>query len=392
MKSIQPTIAAGDIEDFVSTTEAVIDDAPQMNESNTKVKVIQPFLEDVLQWDIHHMELEYSIQMGGQAHHVDYSLQVSDIPEVFVEAKGCDKSLQEKHVNQLRSYLKMQDVSWGLLTNGKEYRLYQLTVEDGSTEFHSIAKPSLSDLPSHREALSAISKPAIEGGNAADVVRYIRELNRAEEALETRKGEISEAVAETVTEETTDVIYQEAEQAAKELVDGLVDTLQTDNSSVVRGSGPTETPPEESPTEIDPEDADFSVISLSEVEGESDAHVAVYPSNTDGIEFLQKHLAWGFISIAQQPDYFLIYLTAPFGHIRYLGVVDDIVPADEFIANNDIPQEKHKYDEGKKVVSFSDLYELETPIPLGDESPYRMQGLLYTTLGNVKSAATTDDL
>jgi hypothetical protein len=45
----------------------------------------------------------------------------------------------------------------------------------------------------------------------------------------------------------------------------------------------------------------------------------------------------------------------------------------------------------KKVVTFSELYELEEPIPLG-ESSHRMQGLLYTTLGTVKEATTTDDL
>lgn len=62
-----------------------------------------------------------------------------------------------------------------------------------------------------------------------------------------------------------------------------------------------------------------------------------------------------------------------------------------FVSANNIQESKYQYGERKKVVTFSELYELEEPIPLG-ESSHRMQGLLYTTLGTVKEATTTDDL
>ncbi|ELY62233.1 type I restriction enzyme HsdR N-terminal domain-containing protein [Natronolimnohabitans innermongolicus] len=386
MNVIEPTISREIVTDFVSTSESIIEQSPQMNESNTKLKLIQPFLQNVLGWEIHDMELEYSVQMGGQTYHVDYALAVNDLPKVFVEAKGCDVTLKDKHVNQLQSYLKLQDITWGVLTNGKEFRLYQLEVQDGQAEFHLIAAPSIEELNGYRRAFSAISKPAIVNGSAADVVRYIRELNKAEEALETRKPEIAEAVAETVTKNTTDVIYQEAEQEAKELVDRLVKELQTDHESVVEDSSPEST----SKSDIN-EGGDLPVTALSDIEGDDNSHTAVYASDESGVEFLQKYKAWGFISIASEPEYFLLYITRPQQQIRYLGMVEDIVDADHFVSTKEVPKDKYQYGDGKKVVKFSELYELEDPIPLG-ESSHRMQGLLYTTLGEAKTAKSTDDL
>lgn len=390
MKSIEPTISSDTITEFVDTAQSVIDASPQMNESNTKVKLIQPFLQDILCWDIHHMELEYSVQMGGQTYHVDYALTIADIPKVFVEAKGCDTDLKDKHADQLQSYLKLQDVTWGLLTNGRDYEIYQLQIESGRAEFYCIADISIDELPSYRQSLSAISKPAIESGNAADVVRYIREVSQAEQTLAARKAEIANQIAETVTNETTDVIYQDVEQEAKQLVDRLIETLQTDQSSVVdSGNSPA---PASTSEPFGPDEVSFPVKSLQEISDADDAHAAVYPSNERGIEFLKDHQAWGFISIGSTPEYFFIYLTKPYQHIRYCGTVDEIVDSDTFLTRNDIPKDRHKYGKNKKVVTFSELFELEEPIPIGSKNPHRMQGLLYTTLSDVKSANTTDEL
>ena len=355
-----------------------------MNESNTKVKLVQPFLQDVLGWEIHDMELEYSVQMGGQTYHVDYALTVSDIPKVFVEAKGCDISLKDEHVDQLQSYLKLQDVTWGLLTNGTEYRLYQLAVQGSETDFHCIAAASIDELDRYRQELSAVSKPAIESGNAADVVRHIRELQKAEQALATRKSEIAASIAESITEETTDVIYQEAEREAKELIDRLGQRLRSDRDDAPSDPKPQ---PTDGPDSGDP----IPEVNLADIDGEDDAHTAVYASDESGIEFLRKYEAWGFISIASQPEYFLVYLTRPHQEIRFLGVVEDVVDADTFVSAEGIPTDEYQYGDEKKVIVFSELYELETPIPLGDAS-HRMQGLLYTTLGEARTAESTDDL
>lgn len=395
MRSLDTTILKSSIADFESATQSLIDDSPQMNESNTKVKIIQPFLQQVLGYELDDMELEYKVQMGGQTYRVDYALMINEIPEVFVEAKGLDTAITSSDIDQLKSYLKLQDVTWGLLTNGKQYNLYQLQFQNQQAEFHLLAELTVGNLSSHRQTLSAISKEAIERGEAEDVVRYIREVNRAKNTLENRKSEIAEAVANTVTGETTDVIYQEAEREAKELIDRLIEELRTDRS---KGSGMTGTSEVETSSIVDtfptPEvdESAFPVRSRAEIAGDDDAHTALYASQESGIEFLSEYRAWGFINIASEPDYFLIYLSGPFQHVRYLGIVERITSADEFVAKHDIGEEEYKYDSTKKVVEFSELFRLQDPIPIGPDKPHRMQGLLYTTLGEVKSADTTDDL
>lgn len=396
MRSLDTTISKASISEFEDTTQSLIDDSPQMNESNTKVKIIQPFLQEVLGYGLGDMELEYKVQMGGQTYRVDYALMFNEIPEVFVEAKGLDTSITTKDVDQLKSYLKLQDVTWGLLTNGQEYKLYQLEFGNQQAEFHLLAELSIGNLSSHRQTLSAISKRAIERGEAEDVVRYIREVNRAKNDLTNRKSELAEIVANAITAETTDVIYQEAEREAKELIDRLVQELSTDYTSGggdTGGSGGGDGPSiiDTFPTP-DVDESVFPVRSRVDIDGDDDAHTALYASQESGIEFLSEFKAWGFIDIAAEPDYFLIYLSKPFQHVRYLGVVEEITPADEFVAEHDIGPDEYKYNETKKVIEFSELFRLEDPIPIGPDNPHRMQGLLYTTLGAVKSADTTDDL
>lgn len=395
MRSIDTTIPESKISEFASTSQSLIADSPQMNESNTKVKIIQPFLQEVLGYDLGDMELEYKVQMGGQTYHVDYALMFNDLPEVFVEAKGLDTTISTRDVDQLKSYLKLQDVKWGLLTNGEQYNLYQLEFQNNEAEFHLLAETSIGDLPAHGRTLSAISKEAIESGQSEDVVRYIREINRAKNELNTRKAEIAESIADTITKETTDSIYQDAEREAKELVDRLIEELRSERPSNVEtptiqggeGSSIVDTFPAP-----DVDESGFPVKSRADVSGEDDAHTALYASQESGVDFLSKYQAWGFIDIASEPEYFLIYLSKPFQHVRYLGVVDEITPADQFVEDHDIPSGEFKYGDSKKVVEFSELFRLEDPIPIGPDSPHRMQGLLYTTLGEVKRAETTDDL
>jgi len=43
-----------------------------------------------------------------------------------------------------------------------------------------------------------------------------------------------------------------------------------------------------------------------------------------GEEFLLRYRAWGFINLAQKPDYFGLYISSPVSSVRYFGVVDEI--------------------------------------------------------------------
>ncbi|WP_211194898.1 hypothetical protein [Halorhabdus amylolytica] len=92
-----------EITEYVNRCQQLIESSPQMDEENTKVKLVQPFLE-LLGWDLYSTEvaLEYTIPMASGSTHVDYALLVGDSPVVFVEAKPVRSTLTDDEIQQLR--------------------------------------------------------------------------------------------------------------------------------------------------------------------------------------------------------------------------------------------------------------------------------------------------
>jgi len=136
----------------------------------------------------------------------------------------------------------------------------------------------------------------------------------------------------------------------------------------------------------------FEVRTLDALGGQDSDKVGVYASDlVRGVPFIQDHKAWGFVNIASKPKYFCIYLTRPHQQIQLIGIVEDIVSKNQFIADREIDRDPTEIADSKKVITFSEVYQLETPIPVGQISS-RMQGLLYTTLNKLRDAESTDDL
>jgi hypothetical protein len=106
------------VKNYVGQSQTLLEASPQMDEENTKVKIIQPFV-DLLGWNFYSTEvqLEYTVQMGTQSSKVDYALMVGDTPVVFIEAKPARSDLSDGNVRQLQSYMRQDfSVDWGVLT------------------------------------------------------------------------------------------------------------------------------------------------------------------------------------------------------------------------------------------------------------------------------------
>ncbi|NLV14060.1 hypothetical protein GOC77_12375 [Haloarcula argentinensis] len=135
-------------------------------------------------------------------------------------------------------------------------------------------------------------------------------------------------------------------------------------------------------------------MSRDELDGLHDATVAVFPSQTPGVEFLKENNAWGFVHINQQPEYVAMYISDDVQQIRYVAYVQQIVPAADATLARTLESyigDQAEFDEGKKVVVFEpdSLYELEDPIEYESRVPYSLR---YTDLGRFKQAETTDDI
>ena len=89
-----------------------MEQTPQMNEPNTKAKLINPLLE-ILGWNIHtDIELEYPVRVGTSVNKVDYALMVDGKPSVLVEAKGFDTEIGPDQAEQVISYGRVESVKW----------------------------------------------------------------------------------------------------------------------------------------------------------------------------------------------------------------------------------------------------------------------------------------
>jgi len=388
-----------EIEEYVGRCQQLIDSSPQMDEENTKVKLVQPFLE-LFGWDLYSTEvaLEYTIPMASGSTHVDYALLVGDSPVVFVEAKPVRSSLTDDEIRQLRSYMRQElDVDWGILTNGQSFEVLTKSRDQNGGEEVSVVQFELDDLTENPGVLELLTKESIRSGKSDEVAEQVAATNRAISSLQANEDSVTDAVTEAVENEVGELTI-DLEEQAREFIQGLGSVLREQRQFV------SDEPADN--TEKEPDEADDSSeeinakrsriagkIARSEIEGDGDTRVAVFPTKESGVPFLKENEAWGFVRVGKEFDYVVMYVTDDVREVKYIGRVADIVdPADaELIREPADYKDAAKIADGKKVITFEpgSLHELEDPIPFESKYP---QGLRYTTLEKLRTAETTDEL
>ncbi|MGB9953412.1 type I restriction enzyme HsdR N-terminal domain-containing protein [Haloarcula marismortui] len=388
------------IDEYVQRCQQLIEASPQMDEENTKVKLIQPFLE-LLGWDLYSTEvaLEYTIPMASGSTHVDYALLVGDSPVVFVEAKPVRSTLTDSEVQQLRSYMRQElDVDWGILTNGKSFEVLTKNHRDNGGEEVSVVQFNLNDLADNPSVLELLTKESIRSGKSDEVAEQVAETNRAIRYLQENEDSVTNAVSEAVENEVGELTI-DLEEQSREFTQNLVSVLREQRQFV------SEEPPnksqEEEETQEEPDIADeikplqnrvAGTIARRDIKGDSDARVAVFPTKESGLPFLKENEAWGFVRVGSEFDYVAMYVTGDVREVKYFAEVKDVVRPDEAdLMREPLDYTDAKIDEGKKVIMFEpgSLYELEDPVPFKAKYP---QGLRYTTLGELRTAETTYDM
>jgi hypothetical protein len=216
-----------ELSEYAERSAGLIDDSPQMDEENTKRKIIEPLIE-LLRWNIlsSDVELEYSVQMGSGTKKVDYALKREGTPVVFVEAKGCDTPLDQSHENQLKSYMRQVGVDWGLLTNGRKFEIFRRDVSSNRPNEISLAEFSIEDVPNNEDPLKALSQEYIDSGESRQIAKKIEAVQNAVASLRENKETLAEDVTGEVTAVAGNAVSQQVEDEAKAFVDDLVETLE----------------------------------------------------------------------------------------------------------------------------------------------------------------------
>lgn len=214
--------------DYLQRSQSLIETSPQMDEQNTRSRIIDPFLQDVLGWDFYStsIELEYSIQMGSTKKKVDYALLIDGSPAVFVEAKGCDTTLTDGHGEQLTSYMQQEWVDWGLLTNGRQFQIFKLQKSADKPKVELLGEASIESLDQNQWMIKALSRESLESGYSDTVYRNVERRREAVKSLSENKDEIADDIRQLIIERAGDVVSQPAESLSKELVDELIETLE----------------------------------------------------------------------------------------------------------------------------------------------------------------------
>ncbi|MDR5657740.1 hypothetical protein RH831_11195 [Halodesulfurarchaeum sp. HSR-GB] len=137
-------------------------------------------------------------------------------------------------------------------------------------------------------------------------------------------------------------------------------------------------------------DAVQGTIERPKIDGPGDTQGALFPTQPNGIEFLRENNAWGFVTIAQEPEFVAMYVSGSENAVQYFARVKDIVEAEDAELARPI-EDYQKFEPGKKVIRFQprSLFELEDPIPYRNRTPYSLR---YIKLGDFRKASGTDDL
>jgi len=384
-----------DIKEYIDHTKSIINQSPQMNEENTKFKVVQPLIKH-LGWDIYSsVELEYPIQMGSRQKKVDYALLLDEVPLVFIEVKGAGSAISESDIKQLKSYMRQDGVDWGILTNGKKFHFFKRKKEISRPDEVSLGEFRLDDLKNNIETLEIFSKEKIESGESEKIAENIEAVQEAVSKLKNKKEEIAEQVQKTITDEIEEVSTRKIEEESKEFVTKLISSLETQTPIKPLSETKEEESEDYEGSSWEPKKGRNAVsgkISRKDIKGNPESLVAVFPSHESGIRFLKENNAWGFVRLGREPKYACIYLTNE-KRVKYFAEVEKIVPANKakLARSPESYVDKARFDPNKKVIFFKPgkLRKLEDPIPYKEKAP---QGRVYTTLKKFKESKSTKGL
>jgi hypothetical protein len=218
-----------DLDEFQDYAKRVIEEYPQMYEENTRSKLIQPFLK-VLGWSVaFDAKMEHKLQVGSTRKSVDYALEIEDSPVIFVEAKGLYEDMDDNHINQIESYMRVADINWGVLTNGKIYKIYRMDYRGQNSKITEIYEIDATEVSKYKADAQIISKDSIESGESENVAERRTKISEAQETLKKKKEDISEDIARIIEDETNAVVTNYAESMSRELVDDIVEKLEDES-------------------------------------------------------------------------------------------------------------------------------------------------------------------
>ena len=170
----QPLTVTTPMESYINNAAVLVKKHRKMSESNTLSTLIEPLLE-VLGWNIRdpdEVQREYPVRVGRKTEYVDIALKIQNKPVIFVEAKSVDTDIRDHLAEQPIKYANMEGVNWCVLTNGKEWRLYNAFWRIRGVEQKMFLKFSIEDFRNNVERLQLLSKESLVCGRMEEEAEF----------------------------------------------------------------------------------------------------------------------------------------------------------------------------------------------------------------------------
>ena len=153
----------------------------RVNESNTIRALITPMIAE-LGWDIHDLdEVQSEYRHRSTDNPVDYALFLDGDPVLFIEAKALPGKLDDrKWIVQTLNYANACNVEWAVLTNGAEWRVYNVhaKVEAERKLFYAVHIDG-TDVSETARRLSFLSRTSMAPKRALDQIWREASVDRA---------------------------------------------------------------------------------------------------------------------------------------------------------------------------------------------------------------------
>ena len=369
------------VNDFVRSIKEFAPTNMISSEANTKKKLVEPLLE-LLGWDLRSNEvrLEYPVRIGTKPNYVDYALILEGKPVALVEAKAFDVILTSDHSRQIISYGRVEGVQWVVLTNGKILSIFNTTL-GMSEEECSVTKVDLETLPKQIKHLNLISRESVLTGEIERASERLKATQRAIRNIQQKEEELADAFAEVLLRFTGPNVDDQVKSVAIQLSRQATQLFERGAEEGERRRAIGEVPGKK----------------REELSEKEPGEVLLCPSLPEGVAFLKKYNAWGFVRIssARAPRYLALYVGKPESSVLYFGDIESITqPLDSKQALHKIKEEDlETFETGKRVIHLKpgSLVRFKDPIPLKDRRK-APRGLRYTTLRKLIQADYVDDL
>lgn len=241
------SIPRSEIEQYVERVRPNLNNNPDMKEADMEFKVVQQFF-SLLGWPVSEydskgdVKARHNVKVGDGHKEVDHALIIADSPRVFVEVKRPNKPLTDGDWDQLKSYMRVDDVQWGILTNGLEYHVYGQKRSTGERGEYCLGELQLDDLPENQTVLSAISYQSLLSGQSTTFAEQYESLEYAYDAINNNIQNIREDISETILQHTEgaaeDIITEQSEQFVSDITD-LIDPNDFTPLNLEDGTSPS---------------------------------------------------------------------------------------------------------------------------------------------------------